>query len=170
MQSPQTVTATFNISSGSTGPTVLMGDQTVESQLDSNPAGIAEAFQSTAVASGTADSISFYVAPTSSATQVVIGVYSDKGGHPGTLLAQTSTSQLVNGGWNTLALPNTQITQGSPYWISILGTSGTVRFQDRSHGGCSGETNATNNLTTLPALWTTGQTYTDCPLSSYISH
>jgi outer membrane protein assembly factor BamB len=170
MQSPQTVTATFNISSGSTGPTVLMGDQTVESQLDSNPAGIAEAFQSTAVASGTADSISFYVAPTSSATQMVIGVYSDKGGHPGTLLAQTSTSQLVNGGWNTLALPNTQITQGSPYWIAILGTSGTVRFQDRSHGGCSGETNATNNLTTLPALWTTGQTYTDCPLSSYISH
>lgn len=60
------------------------------------------------------------------------------------------------------------LAQGSNYWIVILGGTGTVKFHDRSHG-CSSETNATRNLTALPATWTTGTTYTDCPISAYVS-
>lgn len=171
LQSPQTVTVTLNLASGGGGggATVLMGDQTIESQLDYNSPGTAEAFLTTATASGTADMISFYLDAKSSATQVVIGVYTDAGGHPGALLAQAATSQPTTGTWNTIALPNAVVTQGTNYWIAILGTSGTVRFHDRSHG-CTSETSSATNLTALPATWTAGSTYTDCPLSAYVSH
>lgn len=171
LQSPQTVTVTLNLSSGSGGGggAVLMGDQTIESQLDYNSPGTAEAFQTTATASGTADSISFYLDAKSAATQVVVGVYADASGRPGALQAQASTSAPTAGAWNTIALPNTAIAQGTNYWIAILGASGTVRFHDRSHG-CSSQTNSATNLTVLPPTWTTGSTYTDCPISAYVSH
>jgi outer membrane protein assembly factor BamB len=171
-QSPQTVTSTLTLtaSGGGGGSTVLLGDQTIETQLDHNPAGVAEAFQTTATTSGTADAVSVYLDANSSATQVIVGVYADNGsGHPGSLLTQVSKSQPTAGAWNTLTLPVASITQGKSYWVAILGASGTVRFHDRSHGGCSSETNATTNLSALPSTWTTGNTYTDCPVSLYVS-
>ncbi len=171
LQSPQTITVTLNLTSGGGGgggAKVLLGDQTIETQSDYNAQGVAEAFQATTSATGTASSISFYLNAVSNATQVVIGVYADAGGHPGALLSQAVDSQLAAGTWNTVAFTPISITQGSKYWIAILGSGGTVRFQDRSHG-CSSETNSANNLTTLPATWTTGSVYTDCPISAYVS-
>jgi len=170
LQSPQTVSVTLNLSSGGGGggAVTLMGDQVIESQVDYNTAGVAEAFQSTATASGSSHSIVFYLDGSSTASQVTLGIYSDAAGHPGTLLTQASLSQLTAGAWNTLAVPPAALAQGGNYWIAILGVTGTVRFHDRSHG-CSSETNATRNLTALPATWTTGSTYTDCPISAYVS-
>ena len=136
--------------------------------MDYNSAGVAEAFQAIATASGATTNITFYLDSNSSAPQVVVGLYADAAGHPGTLLAEASTSQPIAGTWNTLHLPGAAITQGSTYWIAILGTSGTVRFRDRSHG-CSSETSSSLNLSNLPSTWITGKVYTDCPLSSYIT-
>jgi len=170
LQSPQTVTVTLSLSSGGGGggTVVLMGDQVIESQVDYNSAGVAEAFQSTATASGTSHSITFYLDGSSTASQVTLGIYTDAAGHPGTLLTQASLSQLTAGAWNTLTVPSAALAQGTNYYIAILGVTGTVRFHDRSHG-CSSETNATKNLTALPANWTTATVYTDCPISAYVS-
>jgi len=170
LQSPQTVSVTLNLSSsgGGGGTVILMGDQVIESQVDYNSAGVAEAFQSTATASGTSHTISFYLDSSSTASQVTLGIYSDAAGHPGTLLTQASLLQLTAGAWNTLTLPSASLAQGTNYWIAILGVTGTVRFHDRSHG-CSSEIHATRNLTALPASWATGSTYTDCPISAYVS-
>jgi outer membrane protein assembly factor BamB len=150
-----------------TAPSVLLGTQTIGNQMDSNVIGAAEAFQATAVGCGTVGSISLYLDSTSTATKVTAGIYSDNGGHPGTLLGQASTSQPVAGAWNTIPIPATPIVLGGNYWIAILGSqSGTIRFRD-AKGGCLSESSASSTLTALPSIWTTGLVYTDCPLSAY---
>jgi hypothetical protein len=68
--------------------TVLVGNQTIEASNDSNTAGTAEAFRTSATASGTVATLSVYVASASSS--VVTGLYASNssGTHPATLLAR----------------------------------------------------------------------------------
>lgn len=149
-------------------PTTLIGDATVESQRDQNSSGSAEAFQATATASGTVSKLSIYLDGTSDAAKVTLGIYTDTGAtKPGTLLTQGSSTTLTPGAWNTIAVPSASLTAGTPYWIALLGTgTGTIRFRDVA-GGCHSESSASSSLTALPATWSTGVKYTDCPLSAY---
>jgi len=66
---------------------VLLGDQSIESALDSNGPGQAEAFTFVAGSSGTAGTISVYVDAQNSASAVLVGLYADDNGNPGSLLA-----------------------------------------------------------------------------------
>jgi hypothetical protein len=149
------------------GPVVLLGDQAVEPQLDSNAMGQAEAFQATGAASGTLSSMSVYVDGSSTTTKLVVGLYADAGGHPGALLAQGSSTTLRSGAWNSVPVTPAAVVAGSSYWIAVLGTqSGTLRFRDRARG-CRSETSSQKSLTALPGSWATGTVYSDCPLSAY---
>jgi outer membrane protein assembly factor BamB len=138
---------------------VLAGDTVIESTVDGNVAGAAEAFQATAGASGVAGTVTVYVDATSTATSLVAGVYADNGGHPGTLLAQGTLSPLAAAAWNNVAIPSVSINAGSIYWIALLAPAGTLHFRSK-HTGHS-EAPATNGLTSLPSTWTTGATYAD---------
>jgi hypothetical protein len=96
--------------------TVLLGDQNVEGQADSSlPLGQAEAFQATANSSGNVQSLVIYLDSTSTVSQAVAGLYADAGGHPGALLNQGNSTQVVPGAWNTIALPSTSVVAGTPY-------------------------------------------------------
>jgi hypothetical protein len=157
-------------SSGAAG-VVLLGDQKVESGNDSDSAGTAEAFRTTATASGPLGTLSVYVGSTSSASKLVAGLYSSNAAntHPAALLAQGSLNAPVKGAWNTVTLASQpQIAAGSSYWITVLAPtgSGTVGFRDVLGGGLS-ETSGQTSLTTLPSSWTSGTTYHDGPLSAY---
>lgn len=147
---------------------VLLGDQNVESQHDQNALGSAEAFQTTAAGTGTVSKLSLYLDAASTATKVTVGLYADNGsGHPGTLLTSASTTTVANGAWNEVAVPPVGVTSGKTYWIALLGSgSGTIKFRD-TVGGCSSEASATTSLTALPATWTSGTRYHDCPLSAF---
>jgi hypothetical protein len=146
---------------------LLVGDQTLYSGADSNSPGKAEAFRTTAVASGTLSKLLVYVDAASTATTLVVGVYSDLNGHPGSLLAQGSAAP-ANGAWNTITVPSAAVTSGTIYWIALLGPSGTLRFRDRACGCANpSETSAQTTLTSLPATWTTGTVYHDAPASAY---
>ena len=146
---------------------VIVMSTTIQSQVDGNTAGKAEAFKTTANAAGTITSLSIYVDSSSTASKLVAGLYADANGHPGALLEQGSSSSLTDGAWNTIAVPQFNLTQGTRYWIAILGTqSGIAKFRDRK-GGCSSETSSATNLTTLPSSWTTGQIWDDCPVSGF---
>ena len=165
-QSPQTATVNLTVSSASTA-TLLLGTKTLESEHDSNSNGQAEAFQATAAASGTTASIIVYLDTNSTAAQVAVGIYADAGGHPGALLGQAATSAPKAGAWNTLNFPAQSITAATHYWIAILGTGGgTIHFRDHP-SGCTSEASAQTNLSTLPANWSSGTRYTDCPISGY---
>lgn len=70
-------------------PLILAGEPTIQPNVDDNPAGIAEAFQFTATASGTLNNLLIYLDPSSTATMAVVGVDSNtRGDSPGGLLTQ----------------------------------------------------------------------------------
>ncbi|MBI4492659.1 MAG: DUF4082 domain-containing protein [Chloroflexi bacterium] len=154
------------------GVVPLVGDQGIETILDGNAAGLAEAFQYLAGASGTATKIQVYVDATNTATQVVVGLYTNNPStnSPGSLLTQGTITNPVNGAWNSVAVPAASVTGGTQYWIALLSPAGTgkVQFRDVSSGGRA-QTSSQSNLTALPATWTPGVTYSNSPMSAYVS-
>ena len=146
----------------------LIGTSTVQTGKDNDSAGTAEAFQATASTSGTIGQLVVYLDSTNAATSVVVGLFSDSGGHPGTLLTQAKITAPAKGAWNTVTVPGVTITSGTAYWFAILSPSGAgvVQFRDKLGGGHS-ETSSATNLSALPTAWTTGVAYPDGPLSIY---
>lgn len=111
------VTVTVDNSAPPPPTTVLLGDQALEANVDSNAAGQAEAFRTTAVSSGMLVQLNIYVDATSTATSLLVGVYSDSGGHPGNLIASGTLSTPVKGAWNQVSVSSGAITNGSAYWV-----------------------------------------------------
>jgi hypothetical protein len=167
--SPAVIPVTLTVNPVTPPGTILFGNQTIETSVDSNANGKAEAFQTTATATGSLTSITFYLDTSSTASKVYVGLYSNGStGHPQTLLTQGSTTQPIKGAWNTIAVPAAAVNSGTSYWIGILGTtSGKMYFRDRSRGTCKSESSSQSSLTSLPATWITGSAYTDCPVSAY---
>ncbi|MFI5088938.1 MAG: Ig domain-containing protein [Terriglobales bacterium] len=146
----------------------LLGDTRVESQVDSNTSGQAEAFPVNATAAGSVASLAIYLDRSSTAQQLMVGLYADTGGHPGTRLTQGSTAQPLPGAWNMIAMPAANVVKGTRYWIAILSSgSGTVEFRDTNKGNCSSETSAQTTLSSLPVSWTTGARWATCRVSAY---
>jgi len=148
------------------GVGTLLGSPTLQSQVDFNSLGVAEAFQTTASACGTLTALRVYLDASSTATNLVAGLYADAGGHPGALMAQGSSANLAPG-WNVVPTTPAIVSPGVPYWIAILGTqSGVPRFRDAT-SGCVSEVSQQSNLTALPQNWTTGNVYSSCPLTAW---
>ena len=149
---------------------VLLGTQTVGGFLDDNSPGSAEAFGATAASTGTVSSLTVYLDATSKAAKVIVGLYTDNAGRPGTLLAQGSTTAPIAGTWNQIEVPAVAVTAGSKYWISVLGPTGTgeIRFRDVPSGSRS-ENSSQTNLTSLPATWSPGHDWSNSPISAYAS-
>ena len=103
---------------------VLLGDQVVEPKADSNVAGSAEAFQTTATTTGTVATLSVYVDAPSRATALTAGLYADNAGHPGALLGQGTLNGPTPGAWNLVSMPAITVTSGSRYWIALLSPTG----------------------------------------------
>ncbi len=162
------VSGDFTFATLALGPQVLLGSQSIEGQIDYNAAGMAEAFQYTATASGTVTAIAVYIDPSSTATQAVVGIYSNaRDDSPNILLSQVTIINPV-AGWNIVALPPESVTADGKYWIVILGPtgSGIVRFRDAPSGGKT-QTSVQSNLSILPASWSAGATYYNSPMSAY---
>ena len=148
--------------------TVLLGDTSIEAKLDSNPAGLAEAFQTTASASGSVATLTVYTDASSTASSLVAGLYADAGGHPGVLLGQGTINAPTPGAWNDISLVGATVVSGAAYWVALLAPAGKLAFRDRCCGGGSPvETSSQKTLTSLPASWTTGAAYKDGPFSAY---
>jgi hypothetical protein len=150
----------------------LVGDQALETHVDSNAAGVAEAFHFTASASGVLDHFSVYLDKTSKASRVVVGIYSGTATHPTALLTQAAVTAPATTVWNIASTTPVGLVSGQDYWITILAPAGTgtVAFRDRCCGGGgtgSTETSKSSSLTSLPATWLTGTRYSDGPFSAY---
>jgi hypothetical protein len=154
-------------STPSAGPTVLIGSNAIGDQQDYTIPGTANAFQLTATA-GTLTTLAIYLDRTNSATTVVLGVYSDSSGSPGTLLTQGAISAPTNGAWNRVAVPSVTLVAGSSYWLVVLGPSGggTIQFWEKANGGAAIVSYQTT-LTSLPTTWQSGERYPGSPPSVY---
>ena len=147
--------------------TVLLGDRTLEARNDSLAPGQAEAFRFRAVTSGLAGKLHVYLGSGSGAAGVLVGLYSDTRGHPGSLLSTGSASFSYPGGWSSVSIGQARLVSGGAYWLALLGRGGVLRFRDRGNGSCASETSAQSTLGVLPGAWRTGAPHLDCPVSAY---
>ena len=147
---------------------VLLGDTRVESLLDNNSPGTAEAFPVQAVATGHVSSLSVYLDSSNRASTVRVGVYASSSGHPQALLSSAVIANAVAGQWNSVAMPPLQLTSGTTYWLALLGVDGALSFRDRT-GNCQSEVGRLTNLSSLPATWTTGSRWPTCIVSMFES-
>jgi hypothetical protein len=160
--------ALFASASGVASADVLAGDPAVAPTLDSDAAGLAEAFRTSATASGAVASLNVYLDASSKATAISLGLYADASGHPGALLAQGSLSHPAAGAWNAVTVPSTSVSAGTTYWLAMLGTGGMLAFRDHCCGtGTPAENAKGTGLSTLPATWTSGAKWSDGSASLY---
>lgn len=146
----------------------LIGDSTITPAIDTDAAGLAEAFQFSASGSGSITALNVYVDASSRATTLRAGLYTNSGGHPGSLLAQGTVSAPIAGAWNSISISPTSITAGTSYWIAVLGTGGMLAFRDHCcGGGTSAENSAQSNLSSLPSTWSAGARWSDGSASMY---
>ena len=169
----QTASAPINVTvTPPPPPAPLVGNAQLEPQPDFAPAGEAEAFKVTAASAGTVSSLKLYLDSSSTASQVLIGLYADNADHPGARLAQATISSPTAGAWNTVAVPSLAVAAGTSYWIAVLNPpgTGTMKFRDRccGSGASAAEGSSSTSLTALPATWTSGSYRSnDGPLSAY---
>ena len=144
----------------------MFGDSTILTHLDNNVAGDVEAFAVNATSSGSLAHLSVYLdSPVPSS--LAVGLYSDGGTAPATLVASKSLSTLASG-WNSFDLGPVALTAGARYWVALLvpsGATGVVNFRD-GHTGPSAFYGG-HGLSALPPVWPGGSTSNDGPASSY---
>ena len=114
--------------------------------------------------------VSVYVDVGNTAPTMVVGIYSDDDGHPGTLLSSGTRTGLTALGWNDVTVPRASLQSGERYWIALLGVgSGDLRFRDGLGFGCHSEVSRSTTLTTLPATWQTGPIWASCDVAANAS-
>lgn len=165
-----TVTASAALDPDCVPSEVSLGDATTPAGTDPTElavSGQARAFSATALKTCKVGALSVYLGAGSSATRLVVGLYSDAGGEPGALLAQGSTSQ-PRPGQNIIPIFPTRIQGNDPYWIAILGTpSGALEYHTGG-GGCAAVASDQTDLTALPASWSSGSgVVVSCPMAVF---
>jgi hypothetical protein len=161
--------ASLAITAASASAATVLGNTSVQSGSDNNDAGSSEAFPFTSSASGSTVAASVYVDSASAATGLVVGLYSDGAGAPGTLLGQASLSSPSSGAWDTFAFPSVSISASTRYWLAVLGTGGRLNFRDDStDGSCQSVTSAAADLTSMPSSFS-GVSWNTCNVSAYLS-
>jgi hypothetical protein len=102
----------------------------------------------------------------STARAVAVGIYSDAGDHPGSLLSRGTTSSLRVHAWSTVPVTPTQLASGGTYWLAVLGEGGTLRYRSPRHGPCLSNLSVQTHLHELPPRWSTGRVRarTRCPV------
>lgn len=146
----------------------LLGEQSIGPVTETLLQGVAMAFQATATETGTMAQLPVYVDAGSLCARVSAGVYSDKSGVPGTLIAVGSLSAPKAGAWNTVLMPATSIDAGGTYWVAILSTSGTLKFHDQAGTTLKpAYKNKQTGLKALPTIWKTGTRTLNGPMSAY---
>jgi hypothetical protein len=148
----------------------LLGEANVARTADSNRSGTAEAFSTAVGYTGQMTRLHLYVDSSTTASSVVVGVYSDRNGHPGSLQEQATITNLRTGSWDYADVPTMPVTAGQRYWMAVLGPKGggTIRFRDAGTSGGRSETSPQRNLTALPPKWSAAGTgWGSAPLSAY---
>ena len=148
---------------------VLLGNATIESQRDALIPGRSEAFGLRAHASGQIATLQLYIDAQSTATTVLIGLYTNSDRGPGTLLGTGSLAAPRRGAWNSVTLTLSPLVAGHRYWLTILGEGGTLRYRASRRGRCPSDASIRANLRSLPLAWSAGRfhRHTHCPISAY---
>jgi hypothetical protein len=95
----------------------------------------------------------------------IVGVYSNNGGQPGTLLASSAKFTSVTTGPNRFSVPGLAVTQGTSYWLVFyIDTLNSGGLGIGSAGAPGPLLKEAVNLDTLPASYPGGSTETNAVL------
>ncbi len=161
---PSSSAATATVASAESSG-LLVGSSTVQASSDTSSAGSAEAFEYTASASGTVHSLSLYVNSGNTASSIVVGLYSNVSGNPGSLLASATIGSPKAAGWNAVGVSPVAVSSGSVYWLAALPLNGTLAIRDVASGGGPTKSSASDSLKELPSSWSSGSTWANSPAS-----
>jgi hypothetical protein len=152
------------------GATASAGGRAAASR-DELYAGQAEAFRLRPRTSEIADAIHIYLGKGSTARAVAVGIYSNAGGHPGSLLSAGSGSSVDVRGWRVVRVGRTRLKSSRTYWLAVLGERGTHRYRNPRHKPCLSNLSVQTHLRKLPKRWRTGRVraLTHCPIVAYIA-
>ena len=145
---------------------VVLGTQNVQTSLDTDNSQQAEAFPVRANSSAQINSLSLFLDGSNSAATVAVALYSNHRGHPNILLSQAAITRPVSGTWNVVNIPPVQVTQGTRYWVALLGLNGQIAFRDAT-GSCYSETSQQRGLSSFPTTWGTGSQWPTCVVSMF---
>ena len=142
-------------SAPATSSGVLLGSNTIQASVDSNPSGMAEAFIFAAGASGPASQMNVFLDASSTATHLVVGVYADANGAPGQLLTSSTSTTVTSGSWNTIPVAGIDVVAGNRYWIALLTPpgAGVIKMRNLATGGGGTVTTKQSDLSNMPASW-----------------
>lgn len=146
---------------------VLFGDRALEPKLVRDVTGLPDAFPFTDSATGSASSITVYVAARTRATRLVAGLYAAKAGRPGALVAVGSLRFPRANAWDSVRIRHTSIKPGT-YWLAVLGRGGALYVRARGRGPCRSQNNHRGHLVVLRSSWQPGRTRRACPVSAYV--
>jgi hypothetical protein len=147
----------------------LLGNSAVGSQRDYVLAGRSRAFRFRAIAPGFVAEAHIYVDRGSTASSLTIGLYSNAGGRPGTLLSTGVTDFLVPGAWNPVRMGQVELRAGMVYWLAVLGEGGVLRYREAQPGQCSSQASSQSALSALPPSWDQGKIERGCSVSAYVT-
>jgi len=172
----QAVAAGYDYSLAIGAPTLppdpILGSADIQPFVDSNRAGTAEAFHYIAAGTGAATELNLYVDESNEARRIAVGVYADRAGRPGRLLARGRLTNVTNGEWNTIPINTIQVAAGEEYWIALMSPrrAGTLRFRDLPDGD-GGPTSLSHGMgmrRDLPHRWRAGHAFANSPASAYL--
>ena len=158
--------ATF--STAPAGLATLVGDESVETQRMTLPAGHAVLYQYVATHSGQASVIRLYLDAGSATPVLRVALYSDQDGAPGTILAQGSAPGLVPG-WVSISIPPVSLLESKRYWIGVLAPfgGGSLNLRQTLSGGSS-MASVQTSLAAFPQPFLPGPAAAQSPLSVYM--
>jgi hypothetical protein len=142
--------------------------------VDTNPAGSAEAFQYLAARDASVNTFKVYLDESNAADTVLVGVYSNDRGQPGTLLSQGVIKSVEAGAWNVVSIRPVWLQAGRAYWLALLGPvgGGPIAFRDEPNGsGGPTRLSAQTNLSVKSGLqrnWVSGARFANSPASAYL--
>lgn len=148
--------------------TVLLGDEAIEGNVDSEAAGRSEAFPFRARVSGRARVVAIFVGR-GSARAVRVGIYTDRQGSPAALLTSGKRLRPKARAWNRITVRGVQLKRGRTYWVALLGSNGRLAYRDRARGSCTSEESAQAHLGALPSKWSHGRRWRTCPVSAVVA-
>jgi len=132
--------------------TPLVGSSGVPGGRVSVPPGHIEAVPLVVRRSGSLRTLRVWVDGRTRAHRLALGVYGDRGGRPGRLLARGHRRRLRRKAWNTIAVAATPVTAGQRVWVAIAPQGGTLSYRAAS-GRCR-TTTTTLRGSSLPLVWT----------------
>ena len=147
---------------------VLFGHRSAGRTVTRFPTGGAHAFRFRSFTLGSARSIAVYVDRHSRARTLVVGLYSDRRGRPGSLLTSGSRRLRRAGGWVSVTVRPAGMAK-TFYWIAVQGKGAALLLRGGAERRCKGKSSYVSHVTKLPARWRKGRISTACPISAYVS-